>query len=393
VRHAYLHAKLYAPDGVIDDGALLVGADGRIEAAGRTADVRVPDGTPRTDVSGLRLMPGFIDIHVHGGGGYQMMDATYEAVNGMSVFHASGGTTAFLATTVTASEERIRAALRNAAECMKRGVDGAELVGVHLEGPFLNPLRCGAQDAGHIRPFDADEMERYLTDAKGAIRVATLAPETPGGFGAVERLTARGVAVSLGHSDATLAEAAEAVARGARQTTHHFNGMRPLHHREPGLAGAGLLLESLTIELIVDGFHVHPEIVKLAFALKGPERVCAVTDAGFCAGLPDGVYGQKKMVGGRVTLLDDSSLAGSSLTMLEAFRRLLRMSGATPEAALPSFTTVPARLAGLSERKGALAPGMDADFLLLDDRLDLAATFVRGREAYRKRSDEGGGAE
>ncbi|MDG0792517.1 N-acetylglucosamine-6-phosphate deacetylase [Cohnella ginsengisoli] len=349
------NGTIYAGGRRIDGGRLLIGADGRIEAVGgselEAAEAKI------LDLGGNVVIPGLIDQHVHGGGGWQAMDATYEGLNGMSLYHAAHGTTSFLATTESAAEAEIADALRNAVQAAARGLEGAELLGLHLEGPFLNPIRCGAQDKGNIRPARPDELGRYLEAAGGLLRIVTLAPEIEGGMVAAERLSRAGVTVSVGHSDATLAQMREAIGRGATQTTHHFNGMSPFHHREPGVAGAGLICPELATELIADGIHVHPDAVKLLYDVKGARGVCVITDAVYCAGLPDGEYGDTTMKDGQVWLKDGSSLAGSSLTMLQALRNVLRFTGRPLEEVLPSLTEVPARQIGVSGRKGEAGGG------------------------------------
>lgn len=377
-----VNGRIYAGGRVIDNGCLLIGSEGRIEAVGG-AELRSSDA-PVRDVLGSMVLPGFIDLHVHGGGGFQMMDGTYEGIAGMSRFHAAHGTTSFLATTDSASEEAILKALCNAGEAADTGLDGAELLGVHLEGPFLHPVRGGAQDKRHIRPASRRELERYIAASGSRIRLVTLAPEIEGGFEAVDMLTRLGITVSIGHSDATYAQVLEAVRRGAVHTTHHFNGMSPFHHREPGVAGAGLMLNELTTELIADGIHVHPAAVKLLFETKGVRGVCLITDAVSCAGLPDGEYGDSTMKDGQIWLKDGSSLAGSSLTMLKALKNVLAYTGYSLERLLPSLTEVPARQIGVSARKGSLEAGKDADLLILDDEMNLHSTFVRGREVYAR---------
>ncbi|GIP38047.1 N-acetylglucosamine-6-phosphate deacetylase [Paenibacillus sp. J31TS4] len=383
MRTLWTNAALYLPDGRREQGRLLVDETGRIEAAGG-AELTASGPVRQIDAEGLTMLPGFVDVHMHGGNGYNVMDARYESLDGISRFHAAHGTTAFLATTNTSTGERIREALRCAAAAVERGVGGAELAGIHLEGPFLDVVRRGAQRKEDVRPPTPEEIDQFLEAGGGHIRLVTLAPELPGGLEAVRRFRGRGVTVSAGHSDATYAQMEAAVEAGVTHTTHHFNGMRPLHHREPGLAGAGLLLSELTTELIADGIHVHPAVVRLLFAVKSPGRVCMITDAVGCCGLPDGDYGHVRMTGGQVYLKDGETLAGSSLTMLQALRNVLAFTGLPLEAVLPSLTSVPARQVGLDGRKGTLEAGKDADFLLVDDELRLVATYVRGREVYRR---------
>jgi len=381
VKKAFVNGKIYSGNRVVRIGSLVVDEEGRIEAANESADV--PAGASVRNLEGMTLLPGFVDVHVHGGGGFGMMDGDYNSLNGMSRFHAAHGTTSFLATTDSSSDENIVRALRNCADPAAKALDGAELLGVHLEGPFLNAARAGAQNKSHLRTPNVGALRRYLEASGNGIRLATLAPELDGGMEATEMLTQAGVTVSIGHSDATYAEALEAVRRGASQTTHHFNGMSPLHHREPGVAGAGLLCPELTTELICDGIHVHPAVVKLLFDVKGAQGICMITDAVGPAGLPDGEYGDITMKDGQIWLKDGSSLAGSSLTMIQALKNAMRFTGYQLERLLPSFTEVPARQIGVSNRKGSLDVGKDADFLVVDEQLTLHATYVRGREVYR----------
>ncbi|WP_308638366.1 N-acetylglucosamine-6-phosphate deacetylase [Paenibacillus silvisoli] len=382
------NAAIYTPEGIVSQGTLVVDGNGRIAAIGGPELAIAPD-LQVVDASGLLLLPGMIDVHIHGGNGCGVMAGEYEQLDGISRFHAAHGTTAFLATTTTAPLEQIKRALNEAAHAIQRGVSGAALVGIHLEGPYINEKRRGAQSKADIRTSTPAELEELFEAADRLIKLVTLAPEADGGLEAVRRFADWGVTVSAGHSDATYEEVAEAIRHGVRHTTHHFNGMSPLHHREPGLAGAGLLLPELTTELICDGIHVHPAIVKLLFELKGPMRVCMITDAVECAGLPDGDYDDVTMRDGHIYLKDGSSLAGSSLTMIQALRNAIRFTGYPLEKLLPSFTQVPARQIGMDDRKGSLQPGKDADFILVDPDLNVCLTVVGGKTVYRRTASDG----
>ncbi|WP_164821648.1 N-acetylglucosamine-6-phosphate deacetylase [Paenibacillus koleovorans] len=374
------NGSIYTPGGVIENGYLIVRENGEIEAIGAGQAPSAGDAEVR-DCTGLLVLPGFIDVHVHGGGGVGMLEATFEGLEGMSRYHAQFGTTAFLATSSTTDMDRIKRALRNAAESIGK-TTGAELAGIHLEGPYLNEIRRGAQSKDHIRLPQIDEIQELLNEAGGHIRLVTLAPEVEGGLKASAWLAEQGVTVSAGHSNATFAEMEAAVQHGVNHTTHHFNGMSPFHHRDPGLAGAGMILPELTTELICDGIHVHPGAVKLLFEVKKPEGVCMITDAIFAAGLPNGDYKNIVVKDGVIMLSDGSSLAGSSLTMLQALKNVIRFTGLSLETVLPSLTAVPARQVRLDQTKGSLEPGKHADFLLLTPELELQATFVRGKEVY-----------
>lgn len=375
------NANLYTPLGVIVHGMMLVNPNGTIDSIGPSGSIN-GDNAQIIDASGLTILPGFIDLHIHGGNGFNVMDANYESINEISKFHASQGTTSFLPTTTTDTKEAISRALMSVAEAVEEGVSGADILGIHLEGPFLNQKRKGAQKEKDIRIPTINELEYYSSISKQLIRLVTLAPEIKGGFEAVQYLNGLGVTVSAGHTDATYEQIMEAVKLGISHTTHHFNGMSPFHHRDPGVAGAGLLSTSLTTELIADGIHVHPAVVKLLFDIKSCENICVITDAVTCCGLQDGEYGNVRMIDGQVYLKDGSSLAGSSLTTIQALKNILDFTGYPLEKVLPSLTSVPAREIHMEHQKGTLECGKDADFLVVNDELEITATYVRGTEVY-----------
>ncbi len=220
--------------------------------------------------------------------------------------------------------------------------------------------------------------------SENQIKLVTLAPEIENGLEAVKFFHEHGVTVSIGHSDAIFSEVETSLKEGVKHTTHHFNGMRPLHHRDPGVTGAGLLLNELTCEIIADGIHVHPEIVKFLFDTKGPWKICAITDSVFCAGLPDGKYDEVIVTNGQVYLSDGSSLAGSTLTMIQALKNVISFTGYPLEKVIPSFTIVPARQIGMDKIKGSIEVGKDADFLIVDKQLSILSTYVKGKEVYKQ---------
>lgn len=385
-------AEIYTEAGVVQRGALQV-RDGRI-ARIVPMDQWVRPLEPDVavyDVQGQALAPGFIDVHVHGGGGYDVMDGTQEALDGMSLFHASRGTTALLATTTTTGHEDIVRAIAAAGAACNRESAGADIVGIHLEGPFLNVARCGAQNPAHIREMDLPLLQQYWETAGGHMRLITIAPEHPRAIESIRWLVERRVTVSAGHSDASYAIIKAAAEAGLSHVTHMFNGMRPLHHREPGVAGAALMLDSLAVELICDGHHVHPALVKYVWDTKPASQTLLITDSMSAAGLPDGDY----QLGGlpvvkqgetiRLKTADGSegSLAGSGLTMEEAFRNFIGWTGATLAEALLPLSANPARQAGVDAWKGSLAPGKDADFILLQDGLRVGETWVRGQRVFK----------
>jgi N-acetylglucosamine-6-phosphate deacetylase len=365
-------ARVLTPWDDLGEGWVAVSA-GRIEAVGSGAP---PPAGATVDLGGRLLAPGYVDVHVHGGGGAHFMGGDADACRRAARFHASHGTTSLLATTLSAAPERLEAAVRGIAAAMR---DEPVIAGIHLEGPFLNPRRRGAQEAEHLREPDVAELERLF--AAGAVRLVSLAPELPGAVEAIRNVVAAGAVAGLAHTDATFEQARAGIEAGARHAIHTFNGMRPLHHREPGILGAVLDDAAVTCEVIADGHHVHPAVVRLVHRAKGAAGTVLVTDAMEAAGLPDGVYtlGETpvEVRQGRATT-PDGSLAGSTLTMDAAVRHACDWGVPLPDA-LAMASATPARVIGMDGRKGRIAPGLDADLVVLDTALRPLAAMVAGR--------------
>ena len=370
--------QIVTPDG-IRPGELVI-ENGRIAAArGRSQSAGLLDLGERP------VLPGYIDLHVHGGGGAQCNTDDPGEVLSMARFHATRGTTAMLATTVAASIEELETALPAIAACTSRS-GGAAILGAHLEGPFISPHRPGAMDPAVFIEPDQRSLQRLLEAGGGTIRMMTLAPELPGALDTIRTLVAAGVTVSVGHSDATYDETQAAVGAGARCATHTFNAMPPLHHREPGLLGAVLDLDELTCELICDGIHVHPAALRLAFRAKGRSRATLVTDAMQAAGMPDGEYRLGRatvtVASGRAEIAGGGSIAGSTLTMDGAVANAVSFLDISLADAAVLASGNPARLLGLDHRKGSIAPGFDADLTVLDQDLLACGTLVAGEWVY-----------
>lgn len=349
-------------------GSWVAVSGGKVEAVGAGGP---PPAAETVDLTGHVLAPGFIDLHVHGGGGAHFMSGDpSEAAR----FHARHGTTSLLATTVTASREALVAAVEDVAAC-----EDPVILGVHLEGPYLSEKRRGAQDAAHLRPPDLAELDDLFH--RGPVRMVSLAPELPGALDAIARIGEAGAVPAIAHTDATYDETRAAIAAGARHAIHTFNGMRPLHHREPGVLGAVLEAGEVTCELIADGHHVHPAVMALVHRLKGTRRTVLVTDAIEAAGLPDGEYrlgdSPVRVVDGR-TETTDGHLAGSTLTMDAAVR--MAATFAPLDHALAMATTSPAAVLGLVA-KGRIAPSCDADLVVLDGGLRVVDVYVAGLSA------------
>ena len=366
------NGKVVTPDAVLDPGWIEV-VNERIVGVGEGIPARPAD----VDLAGRIVVPGFVDTHVHGGGGASYLTATLEDTARVAEFHRSHGTTTTFASLVSTTAEELERQVVATADLVVDGV----VAGMHLEGPWISEARKGAHDPAYLRPAERAELDRLLALGRGTIRMVTLAPELPGGLDAVRRVCEAGVVAAVGHSDADYATVIAAVDAGATVATHLFNGMPPLHHRAPGPVGALLEDERVTVELIADGMHVHPGVIAVAARSAGPDRVSLVTDAMAAAGMPDGVYdlGHRpvRVENGLVMLVSGESIAGSTLTMDAAFRLAVQQAGQTLTQAARMASTTPARTFGLTE-VGALQAGLLADLVVLDSELGAAAVMRRG---------------
>ncbi|MBU8880360.1 N-acetylglucosamine-6-phosphate deacetylase [Bacillus sp. FJAT-29790] len=339
--------------------------------------------------SNCKAIPGFIDVHIHGVAGADVMDATEEALETMANALPGEGTTSFLATTMTQSSTAIEEALENAGNyiCSQQTPGKAEIIGIHLEGPFVNQKRAGAQPMNYIIDPNLENFIKWNRLAKENIKLVTLAPELPGGLEMVKYLKANGIIASIGHSDATYEEVVDSISAGSNHTTHLFNQMRGLHHREPGVVGAAFLCDELKTEIIADGVHVRPEMVKLAYKQKGKEGIILITDAMRAKGLKDGNYdlgGQDVTVKDGKAILRDGTLAGSILKFGHAVKNILTFTGCSLEDAIEMASVNPAKQLNIIDRKGSIAVGKDADIVILDENLDVLMTFCRGKLAYHR---------
>jgi N-acetylglucosamine-6-phosphate deacetylase len=372
-----INGLIVTPEAVLTDHEILI-ADGKIAAIQpRTA---ISDDT--INAGGLWVVPGMIDVHVHGGDGHDTMDATPEALHGMARFFAQHGVTSFYATTMSAPADAIAAAIDNVAHT-PQPVDGAQILGVHVEGPFLSTDFPGAQAPDVLRLPDPTEYDDWFDS--GVVKLITVAPELDGALAMIDNGVAHGIEFALGHSGASYDEVMMAADHGVRQATHTYNGMLGLHHREPGTLGGVLIEDRIYGQIIADGIHSHPAMVKLLVRAKGPGRVILITDAMRAAGLPDGDYDlgeQAVTVRDGVCRIANGSLAGSTATMDAVLRNMVNFAGLTLPQALPMATGVPAEAMNLAGRKGALTPGADADVILLNADLRVCLTMVGGRVVY-----------
>lgn len=358
--------RVVTPAGVIRQGCV------EISNEQITAVAEYPSGR-----DGHWILPGFVDIHTHGGGGHTFTTGDADEARAAAGFHLRHGTTTLLASLVSSPFALLRAATTAFRPLVAEGV----LAGIHFEGPYLSAARCGAQNPAYLRDPSTAELTELLKLGHGTIRMVTLAPERAGATAAIKLLTAHGVVPAIGHTDATYQQTQAAIAAGARVATHLFNGMRPVHHREPGPVIALLEAPTVVCELVADGVHLHDGMLAFATTTAGVERTALVTDAMAAAGQPDGEYelgGQRVTVtAGVARLASDGAVAGSTLTMDAAFRNAVATGFAVPEAAQMVATT-PARAIGLGDRVGALQPGLRADLLVLDDDLNVVRVMRAG---------------
>ena len=361
---------------LIEDG--IIGRVGQIDSAAQCDNI--------LDAKGRTIAPGFIDVHIQGAGGADILDATPEALKTISQTCARFGTTSFLATTVfTPDQENKHLAV--AGDYVGRDLAGANLLGIHLEGPFISAQKKGMILPECISAPSLQLLEKIQDVTNGRLRMMTIAPELPGSTPIIERLVSSGVVASLGHSNATYEQTLAGFDAGISHVTHLFNAMPPLHHRSPGPLIAIFQAESVTAQLICDGVHIHPSVLKLAFGLLGPQRVIPITDGMQAIGLPDGKYfynGIEYEARDGTARYKDGTLIGTALGLSQLLQRLITFTGCPPDVAIKTVTENPARLLGIEKRKGFIAPGKDADVILLDRDYSVNTTIVGGKVVYRQ---------
>ncbi|MET4696744.1 N-acetylglucosamine-6-phosphate deacetylase [Endozoicomonas lisbonensis] len=374
--------QVFTADGMKDNAYVHI-SNGHIESIGFELDPRYQ----LIDLGDRKLLPGLIDLHIHGQSGADAMDATPESLATIARDLPKNGVTGFLATTVTAPWEKILAALANIRECMGQDTNqkGAELLGSYLEGPFFTPKHKGAHPEQHFLSPSAQRIDELIEVAGDSLKVAALAPESEGAVTATERLKANHVRVALGHSDATFEQATACIDAGASIAVHLYNGMSGLHHREPGCVGAFLASDSVTTEMIADGVHVHPAALKLSWKCKGTDKSVLITDCMCAGGLPDGEYQLGELP---VTVIDGvartrcGSLAGSTLPMNKAIRNMVALAGVPEADAIKMATEVPAKLLGIDNRVGVIAPGREASLIVTDNDYNVELTLMKGQPIY-----------
>lgn len=348
---------------------------------------RVDHRIVKRDFGSHWIAPGFVDMHVHGGGGGDFMSASSECIERILETHTRCGTTTLLATTLSASRHDTDRAIRAIVEAARGESTTAQIAGIHLEGPYICAARRGAQPGPAVRPGSVDEFGHWWTLSEGTIKQITIAPEQNGSEEVIRAAVSNGIVVSAGHTDASAMDAMDAIVLGVRQVTHLFNAMRPLHHREPGLLGAALVSPVLKCEIIADGVHVAPMVVRLAHLAKGDSGIILVTDAIEGASMPDGIYslgGQDVHVQNGTAAFADGTLAGSVLTMNRAWKNIMDFADVAPSSASQMASLNAAKQLGLDSVIGSIALGKRADLVALHHNGTVEATIIRGDIVYAR---------
>lgn len=379
-----LHAaRALTPTAEIPEAGILI-RDGVIEEIGPRSEMRLPEGAQEVSAVDKIAVPGFIDVHIHGAGGKDVMEGTPEALATVSKAIARHGTTSFVATTVTASNDDTLRAVEGIAGYISNQYETdavrAEVLGIHFEGPFISPARRGVHPAEYLQLPSAAVLEKLLHAAAGNAQILTIAPELLGAMPCIEAARNAGMVVAMGHTDATYEQARAAVAHGVHHAVHVYNAMRPFSHRDSGVIGAVLTSPEVSAELIADGVHVEETAMKVLIQAKGADRMVLITDGISATGMPDGKYILGKMeviVTGGICRNAEGKLAGSTLTLDRALRNVVAL-GVPLADAVRMLTVNPAKLLGIEFKKGSLRTGADADILLFDEGLQLTNAWVRG---------------
>jgi len=385
-RLAILTRRVITPEAILPGGVVLV-EDKKILEVGSRKQVKFDEGEFQTiRCEEQTLVPGFIDVHIHGGGGRDVMEGSREALDVISAVLTKHGTTSFLATTVTASPITTIRAVESLGKLMTEDTPGAKILGVHLEGPFISEKKRGVHPPEHIRKPSIRIFDELFKISGSNIKLITLAPEVEGGLELVQNARSKGVRVSIGHSNATFQEAVLAIDTGASHATHTYNAMREFNHRDPGILGAVLTDSRVWAEVIADGVHVDPAAVNMLLKCKGLRKVVLITDAISATDMPDGQYQLGSFVikvSNRICRSPEGQLAGSTLTQDRALRNIIRWSGLPRDEAIYMLTQNPAEAIGVAGQKGMVQSGYDADLVLLNEDLSIHKTICEGRIAYQ----------
>jgi N-acetylglucosamine-6-phosphate deacetylase len=384
---AILNGKVYTPSGILEPGAILLDG-GKIKAIAKENEISVPDGTVTLDARDLHVVPGFVDVHIHGLLGHDSMGpGLKEIISSLPAY----GVTSFLATTLTRPKNQIMDALDEMANILASPPLGANCLGIHMEGPHLSPAHPGMATSDWFQPLTWQELASFQKAADGNICMLTFAPEEGQAIDLIPKILQAGMVPSIGHSDASFEQVEQAVNLGLSHASHTYNAMRPMAHRQPGVVGAVMYFDQIYAELIADGIHVHPAAMKTLYRSKGPHRLVLVSDASPLAGLPQGTYkwhNKQVIVEHGACRLDDGTIAGAHALIDSGVRNLVNHLDLPLEEALLPATQTAADSLGL-HKKGRILAGCDADLVFLDDEIRPVATIVRGELIWERDIVEG----
>lgn len=383
-----MHGTIITPFQLLEDRIIIIEKGKIIAITDKKEDLALLKNVEIIEAQNKFIVPGYIDIHVHGGGGSDVMDGEYEAIKQVATTHSRFGTTAFLPTTMTMTKDKIIKSLKSIYEARLKGTGTAEILGIHLEGPYINPEKKGAQKEEDIKKVSVKEFLEFNQASGNLIRLVTIAPEMPGAIDFIRWLHQQGIIVSVGHSNATYKQVQEGIQAGLSHVTHIFNAMRGLHHREPGVVGAALSSPKLIVEMIADGIHLHPIVLKMLTQIKESEKLVLITDAMRATGFKEGTYdlgGQEVIVTQGQAKLKNGTLAGSVLTMDKAVKNLVTKVGISLLNAVQMASYNPAKCLGIDDKKGSLELYKDADIVILNKNLEAELTMVAGKVVYRRK--------
>jgi len=338
------------------------------------------------DLSNYKILPGLIDIHIHGANGYDVMDSTYESLNEISKYNAINGVTSFVATTVTAPLNKIKEAVVNVKESIEIGLEGSKLLGSYIEGPYISKEYKGAHPEEYIKDIDINEIEDIIKASNGTVKIILISPEKANSKEVIKKNREKNIIVSLGHTNATYDEAVEAIKCGANLAVHTYNAMRGLHHREPGMLGAVLERDEINAELICDGIHVNPVAIKILTKCKSEDQIILITDCMMAGGLCDGEYSLGELnvnVESGIARIDNGALAGSTLKLINGIRKMIEDVDVEFLKALKMATINPAKVLGLDSEIGSINIGKRADIIGIDDNYNVIFTMIDGKVVHK----------
>jgi N-acetylglucosamine-6-phosphate deacetylase len=391
--YSMVNGTIITPHRVLPNSGLLV-ERGKIKNLFAMDSFHANEGATVFDVKGAYIAPGFIDMHLHGGGGADVMDGTPEAFATIAKVHARGGTTSIVPSTLTSSIQDLEQAITAFEKAREMRISGSRLLGLHLEGPYFAPSHKGAQDIRFIKAPVRDEYLDILNLSPNIIRVSA-APELPGGLELGRELRRRGILASMGHTDASYDEVLSAIEAGYSHVTHLYSGMSGVHrvraYRIAGVIESGLLLDDLTVEIIADGKHLPASLLKLIYKCKGPDRIALCSDSLRAAGMPDGEYILGNLEDGQITVVDEgvawlpdrTAFAGSVATANRLVRNMVDLAGVNLQDAVKMATLTPARILGVDDEKGSIDKGKDADIVVFDENINIRMTIAEGEVVYQ----------